>query len=64
MHYGQILGSIFDMLGTQAQQENLSRYLPELFWNVIPVKGKILKLDCFKLFEEILSDNQKADEII
>jgi predicted metal-dependent hydrolase len=64
MHYGQSLGSIFDMLGTQAQQENISRYLLELFWDVITRIGKILKVDCFELFEEILSDNQRADEII
>jgi hypothetical protein len=64
MHYGQSLGSIFDMLGTQAQQENISRYLLELFWDVILRIGKILKVDCFELFEEILSDNQRADEII
>jgi hypothetical protein len=64
MHYGQSLGSIFDMLGTQAQQENISRYLMELFWEVIIKIGKILKVDCFELFEEILSDNQRADEIM
>jgi hypothetical protein len=64
MHYGQSLGSIFDMLGTQAQQENISRYLMELFWDVILRIGKILKVDCFELFEQILSDNQRADEII
>jgi len=64
MHYGQSLGSIFDMLGTQVQQENISRYLMELFWEVIIRIGKILKVDCFELFEEILSDNQRADEIL
>jgi len=64
MHYGQSLGSIFDMLGTQAQQENISRYLLELFWEVIVRIGKIFKVDCFELFEEILCDNQRADEII
>ncbi len=64
MHYGQSLGSIFDMLGTQAQQENISRYLLELFWEVIIRIGKVLKVDCFELFEEILSDNQRADEIM
>ena len=52
------------MLGTQAQQENISRYLMELFWEVIIKIGKILKVDCFELFEEILSDNQRADEIM
>jgi len=52
------------MLGTQAQQENISRYLMELFWDVIARIGKILKVDCFELFEEILRDNQRADEIM
>lgn len=64
MHYGQSLGSIFDMLGTQAQQENISRYLLELFWELIVRIGKNFKVDCFELFEEILSDNQRADEIM
>lgn len=52
------------MLGTQAQQENISRYLLELFWDVITRIGRILKVDCFEFFEQILSDNQRADEII
>jgi hypothetical protein len=52
------------MLGRQAQQDNISRYLLELFCDVIPRIGKILKVDCFELFEEILSDNQRADQII
>ena len=63
MHYGQSLGSIFDLLGTQAQQENISRYLMELFWEIVTRIGDILNVDCFKLFEEILRDNQRADEI-
>ena len=63
MHYGQSLGSIFDLLGTQAQQENISRYLMELFWEIVIRIGDILHVDCFKLFEEILRDNQRADEI-
>jgi hypothetical protein len=49
------------MLGRQAQQDNKSRYLLELFFDVIPRIGKILKVDCFELFEEILGDNQRAD---
>lgn len=64
MHYGQSLGSIFNMLGTQAQQENISRYLMELFWGIIIRIGEILNVDCFELFEEMLHDNQKADEIM
>jgi len=63
MHYGQSLGSIFDLLGTQAQQENISWYLMELFWEIVTRIGDILNVDCFKLFEEILRDNQRADEI-
>ena len=64
MHYGQSLGSIFDLLGTQAQQENISRYLSQLFWEIVTSIGEILDVDCFKLFKEILRDNQRADEII
>jgi hypothetical protein len=64
MHYGQSLGSIFDMLSTQTQQENISRYLLELFWEIINTIGKLLKVDCMELFEEIIRDNQRADEIL
>lgn len=64
MHYGQSLGSIFDMLSTQTQQENLSRYLLELFWEIINTIGKLLKVDCMEIFEEIIRDNQRADEIL
>jgi hypothetical protein len=64
MHYGQSLGSIFDLLGTQAQQENISRYLTQLFWEIVTKIGEILNVDCLKLFKEILRDNQRADEIM
>jgi len=64
MHYGQSLGSIFDLLGTQAQQENITRYLTELFWDIVNKIGKVLDIDCIKLFEEIIRDHQRADEII
>ena len=64
MHYGQSLGSIFDLLGTQAQQENITRYLMELFWEIVNNIGEVLDVDCVKLFEEIIRDHQRADEII
>lgn len=52
------------MLSTQTQQENISRYLLELFWEIINTIGKLLKVDCMELFEEIIRDNQRADEIL
>ena len=64
MHYGQSLGSIFDLLGTQAQQENISRYLMELFWEIVTRIGELINVDCFELFEEILRDNHRAEEIM
>lgn len=64
MHYGQSLGSVFDLLGTQAQQENITRYLMELFWEIVNNIGEVLDIDCIKLFEEIIRDHQRADEII
>jgi len=64
MHYGQSLGSIFDLLGRQAQQENITRYLLELFWEIVNTIGELLKVDCMELFEEIIRDNQRADEIL
>jgi hypothetical protein len=64
MHYGQSLGGVFDLLGTQAQQENITRYLMELFWEIVNNIGEVLDIDCIKLFEEIIRDHQRADEII
>jgi len=64
MHYGQTLGSIFNLLGRQAQQENITRYLLELFWEIVNKIGNLLKVDCIELFEEIIRDNQRADEIL
>ena len=63
MHYGQSLGSIFDMLSTQAQEENITRYLMDIFWEIVHGIGKILKVDCMELLEEIIRDNQRAEEI-
>jgi hypothetical protein len=64
MHFGHSLGSIFDLLSSQAQQENITRYLMELFWEIVNGIGEILKVDCMELFEEILRDNQRAEEIL
>jgi len=62
-HYGQSLGSIFDMLSTQAQEENITRYLMDIFWEIVHGIGEILKVDIMELFEEIIRDHQKAEEI-
>ena len=64
MHYGKSLGSIFDMLGTQVQEENINRYLLEIFWEILNVIGEMLKIDCMDLFEEIIRDNQRVEEIM
>jgi len=64
MHYGHSLGSIFDLLSSQAQEENITRYLLELFWEIVNGIGEILKVDCMELFEEIIRDNQRAEEIM
>ena len=64
MHYGNSLGSIFDMLSSQAEQENITRYLLEIFWEIVNGIGEILKVDCMELFEEIIRDNKKAEEVM
>ncbi len=63
-YYGQSLGSIFDLLSSQAEEENITRYLLEIFWEIVNGIGEILKVDCWELFEEIIRDNQKAEEIM
>jgi hypothetical protein len=62
-YYGQSLGSIFDMLSTQTQEENITRYLMDLFWEIVHGIGEILKVDIMELLEEIIRDHQKAEEI-
>ena len=64
MHYGKSLGSIFDLLSFQAEEENITRYLLEIFWEIVNGIGEILKIDCMDLFEEIIRDNQRAEEIM
>ena len=64
MHYGHSLGSIFDLLSSQAQEENITRYLLEIFWEIVNGIGEILKVDCMELFEEMIRDNQRAEEIM
>ena len=64
MHYGNSLGSIFDLLSSQAEEENITRYLMEIFWEIVNGIGEILKVDCLELFEEIIRGNQRAEEIM
>jgi len=64
MHYGHSLGSIFDLLSSQAEEENITRYLLEIFWEIVNGIGEILKVDCMELFEEMIRDNQRAEEIM
>ena len=64
MHYGQSIGSIFDLLSFQAEEENITRYLMEIFWEIVHGIGEVLKVDCMELFEEIIRDNQRAEEIM
>lgn len=64
MHYGQSLGNIFNMLSSQAEEENITRYLMEIFREIVNGIGKILKVDCMELFEEMIRDNQRAEEIM
>ena len=64
MHYGQSLGNIFNLLSSQAEEENITRYLMEIFLEIVNGIGKILKVDCMELFEEMIRDNQRAAEIM
>jgi len=57
MHFGKSLGSIFDLLSSQAQEENITRYLMDIFWKIVIKISEILKIDCIKLFEEMIRDN-------
>jgi len=62
--YGQSIVSIFDLLSSQAEEENITQYLMELFLEIIEGIGEKLKIDCMELFREMIRDNQKAEEIM
>jgi len=64
MHYGKSLGSLFDLLSSQAEEENITRYLLEIFWEIVNGIGELLKVDCMELLEEMIRDNEKAEEIM
>jgi len=64
MHYGQNFVSIFDLLSSQAEQKNITRYLMEIFLEIVNGIGELLKIDCMELFEDIIRDNRRAEEIM
>jgi hypothetical protein len=64
MHYGKSLGSLFDLLSSQAEEENITRYLLEIFWEIVNGIGELLKVDCMELLGEMIRDNEKAEEIM
>ncbi len=64
MHFGQSIGSIFDLLSSQAEEENITLYLLEIFWEIVNGIGEVLKIDCMDLLEEIIRDNKRAEEIM
>jgi len=43
---------------------NQNESSPKLFWEIVIEIGEILKVDCMELFEEIIRDNQRAEEIM
>lgn len=36
----------------------------EIFWEIVNGIGEILKVDCLELFEEIIRDSKKAEEVM
>jgi hypothetical protein len=64
MHYGKSLGSLFDLLSSQAEEEYITRYLLEIFWEIVNGIGELLKVDCMELLGEMIRENEKAEEIM
>lgn len=58
MHYGQTIGSLFDLISTRAQETNITKYLIDLFWQIVDQVGRILNIDCMDLFIEIIRDHK------
>ena len=36
----------------------------DIFWEIVNGIGEILKVDCMELIEDIIRDNQRAEEIM
>jgi hypothetical protein len=64
MHYGKTLGSLFDLISSQATEENITRYLLEIFWEIVHGIGALLNVDSMELLEQMIRDNEKAEEIM
>jgi len=64
MHYGNNVGCLFDLLNSQTEEENISTYLKRMFVEIINGIGKILKIDCMELIEEIIHDSHREEEIM
>jgi hypothetical protein len=64
MHCGKTLGSLFDLISSQAEEENITRYLLEIFWEIVHGIGELLNVDCMELLEQMIRDNEKAEEIM
>jgi hypothetical protein len=51
-------------LSSQAEEENVTRYLLDIFWEIVNGIREILKINCIELFEEIIRDSEKAEEVM
>ena len=52
------------MLSSLAKEEKITRHLLEIFWEIVNGIGEILKVDGMELFEEIIRDSKKAEEVM
>ena len=64
MHSGRSLGGLFDLLILQTEEENISNYLMGIFIEIINGIGKILKIDCMELIEDVIRDSKREEEIM
>lgn len=63
IHYDQSLGSLFDKLSIQTQEESIARHLTLIFWDIVEKIGQLLKIDIIEFMVEIIREDEKAKKV-
>ena len=63
IHYDQSLGSLFDKLSIQTQEESIARHLTIIFWDIVEKIGQLLKIDIMEFMVEIIREDEKAKKV-
>ena len=64
IHYGQSLGSLFDMIGKQAEEQTIVRYITQIIWKILEELGDILNIDLLELMPDLIHADEKVKKLI